>query len=289
MLKIGEFSRLSQVTIDSLHHYDEIGLFQPAYIDPASKYRYYTLEQLPHIHRIMALKELGLSLEQIGSMVNEELDAEEIRGMLHLKQAELQQQVRDAQRRLGMVEFRLRMLVAEKTMPDLDVVVKRLPSLRVLVMTPQYFQNHEDVAMADRAMAAALGSIQRAVASGDIKFNGTSLSIYRGDQVPHFPIPDEGWLIVDDDQTQDVTLDDGSKLTLREEPVIEEAATLMLPVGDGPVVEWHTRTALVLRWAVVQRYQPTGPIRMYHYRGPLQSLDPAEWVTELQIPIEATE
>ena len=68
MLKIGEFSQLSQVTVKTLHHYDEIGLLKPAHIDRFTNYRYYTVEQLPRIHRIMALKELGLSLEQIGLM-----------------------------------------------------------------------------------------------------------------------------------------------------------------------------------------------------------------------------
>ncbi len=68
MLKIGEFAQLSQVTIKTLHHYSDIGLFEPAHVDPWTNYRYYTIEQLPRIHRIMALKEAGLSLDQIGPL-----------------------------------------------------------------------------------------------------------------------------------------------------------------------------------------------------------------------------
>jgi len=45
MLKIGEFSRLSQVTVKTLHYYDEIGLLTPAQVDPFTDYRYYTLDQ----------------------------------------------------------------------------------------------------------------------------------------------------------------------------------------------------------------------------------------------------
>ena len=89
MLKIGEFSRLSQVTVKTLHHYDDLGLIKPAYIDPATGYRFYTVEQLPRIHRIMALKEMGLSLEQIGLILENELSTEQIRGILHFKQAEI--------------------------------------------------------------------------------------------------------------------------------------------------------------------------------------------------------
>jgi DNA-binding transcriptional MerR regulator len=57
MLRIGEFSRLSQVTVKTLHHYDSIGLLKPSHVDPFTDYRYYTLDQLPRIHSIMALKE----------------------------------------------------------------------------------------------------------------------------------------------------------------------------------------------------------------------------------------
>jgi DNA-binding transcriptional MerR regulator len=92
MLKIGEFSRLSQVTVKTLHHYDEIGLLKPSQTDPFTSYRYYALDQLPRLHSIMALKELGLSLDEIAQVLLEDLPPEQIRGMYRLKRAELQQQ-----------------------------------------------------------------------------------------------------------------------------------------------------------------------------------------------------
>ena len=94
MLKVGEFSRLSQVTVKTLHHYDEIGLLKPAHIDPFTAYRYYSVDQLPRLHRIMALKELGLSLEQVKDILDEALSPDEIRGMLRLQRAEVQQHLR---------------------------------------------------------------------------------------------------------------------------------------------------------------------------------------------------
>ena len=63
MLKIGDFSKLSYVSAKALRHYDDLGLLQPAHIDPATGYRYYTVDQLPRLHRILALKDLGLALE----------------------------------------------------------------------------------------------------------------------------------------------------------------------------------------------------------------------------------
>ena len=69
MIKIGDFSRLSQVPISTLRYYDEVGLLRPATVDETSGYRFYTLEQLPLLNRILALKWLGLSLDQIAQLL----------------------------------------------------------------------------------------------------------------------------------------------------------------------------------------------------------------------------
>ena len=65
MFNIGEFARLGGVSARTLRHYDEIGLLRPATVDPGSGYRGYTAAQLGELNRIMALKELGLSLPQV--------------------------------------------------------------------------------------------------------------------------------------------------------------------------------------------------------------------------------
>jgi len=49
MLKIGEFSKIAQVSIKTLRYYDRMGLLKPAHIDRYSSYRYYTLSQLPRL------------------------------------------------------------------------------------------------------------------------------------------------------------------------------------------------------------------------------------------------
>ena len=70
MLKIGDFSKLSRVSIRMLRHYDEIGLLRPVKIDPESGYRYYSENQLPIVGRITALKDMGFGLSAIGEMLD---------------------------------------------------------------------------------------------------------------------------------------------------------------------------------------------------------------------------
>jgi len=88
MLKIGEFVRVGQVSISTLRHYDQCGLLKPTTLDPDTGYRYYALDQLPRLHRILALKELGFSLEQIARLLEEDLSLEQLHGMFKLKQAQ---------------------------------------------------------------------------------------------------------------------------------------------------------------------------------------------------------
>src|SRR5512143_3982376 len=131
MIKIGEFARLGQVSVVTLRHYDELGLLNPASVDPFTGYRYYTVEQLPQLNRILALKDLGFSLEQIQSALIDGLTPEQLRGMLKLKRAEVEQRLASEQERLMRIEARLRQIELEDTMPNYDVVLKTVPAMLV--------------------------------------------------------------------------------------------------------------------------------------------------------------
>ena len=133
MLKIGEFSRLAQVSTKTLRHYDQCGLFRPAWIDRFSGYRYYTLSQLPQLNRILTLKDLGFSLEQIGEIMVEQRisGSERLQGMMRLKRDELQEHIGAEQARLARIESRLRQLEQSDGLPPPEVLVKRVPPIQV--------------------------------------------------------------------------------------------------------------------------------------------------------------
>ena len=106
MFKIGDYSRLAQVSVKALRYYGKLGLLKPAWIDRYTGYRYYTAEQLPRLNRILALKDLGFSLEQIKQLLSEDLPHSELRGMMRLKQAELENVIEAEQARLARVAAR---------------------------------------------------------------------------------------------------------------------------------------------------------------------------------------
>ena len=103
MFRIGEFSQIARVSGRLLRYYDSIGLLRPQRIDPETGYRYYSAGQLQQLNRILALKELGLSLDQVARMLDDKVSATEIRGMLALKKAELEQSLAEEAARLRQV------------------------------------------------------------------------------------------------------------------------------------------------------------------------------------------
>lgn len=294
MLKIGEFSRLSQVTIKTLHHYDELGLIKPSHIDPVTNYRFYEVEQLPRIHRIMALKEMGLSLEQIGLMLEKELPTDEIRGMLHFKQAEIQQEMREAQRQLSLVEFRLRMIEAEINFPELDVVMKRLEPMWFLSFfdRPDLTLPMEEL-LAHRERVAS--TLRKAIEDGVIQHTGVVYDVYHGETFMPFHSPEIGErqheiLIGVTEAQESVTLEGIGQLTARNEPAVESAATLFIQPDDFKDPAGFVEPATLLRrWAILHGYQPHSLMRFYHHRGPLHTSNPAEFVIEAQLPVDTGE
>ena len=129
---IGEFSRLAQVPTKTLRYYDEIGLFIPAAVDPQTGYRRYGAGQLPRLHRLRALKGLGFTLDDVGRLLTEDLDAAELRRMLLLRRTQIEHQRAEAATRLAEIEIRLRQIEQEETMTDLDVLTKTVPALMVV-------------------------------------------------------------------------------------------------------------------------------------------------------------
>src|SRR5438046_10717211 len=93
MLNIGEFARLGQVSPRMLRHYDELGLLKPEQVDPTNGYRLYAARQLGPLHRILALRDLGFTLDQIGDVLEEYPPVEQLRGMLRMRQAQIEQTV----------------------------------------------------------------------------------------------------------------------------------------------------------------------------------------------------
>lgn len=131
MLSIGAFARLGRVSPRMLRHYDELGLLTPTRVDPATAYRSYEVAQLGRLHRLLALRDLGLTLEQIRPMLDDDPSIEELQGMLRLRRAQIEQNLSDEAARLRRVEAHLRALEGGIAVSSLDVAIKMTEPCRI--------------------------------------------------------------------------------------------------------------------------------------------------------------
>ncbi|MGN6161595.1 MAG: MerR family transcriptional regulator [Marmoricola sp.] len=135
MLNIGDFARFAGVSVRMLRHYDSLGLLVPSEVDEFSGYRRYDESLLLRAHQLVAFKELGFTLEEIGSLLDQQLGVDGLRRLLESRRAALAQQIEADRTRLSEVERRLRLIEGGDEMSDLVFEQKELPALTVLAKT----------------------------------------------------------------------------------------------------------------------------------------------------------
>jgi len=276
MFKIGEFSKLVQVPVATLRYYDQVGLLKPVEVDRFSGYRYYSAGQLPRLHRILALKGLGFSLEQIAAVLSEGLTPEQMRGMLRLRHAQISQQLVDMQSQLVEVEMRLQQIEREAQLSTHDVILKQVEPLLVASIRA-ILPNHS-------AVGSLFGEVYEAIGA----YVGQALG-------PH---PEEGGqtlVLWYDNEFKAGDVDGAAAFILRcrvpesgRMRVHElSAATMAATVHHGSYNTIGAAHEAILTWIEANGYRIVGPDRelnLYHTM-PIRLDDPS-YVTEIQYPVE---
>ena len=164
MLKIGEFARLGRVPAKTLRYYDEIGLLKPSGIDRWTRYRYYTAEQLPAIERVLALKQLGFTLDEVAYLLRGDVPLADLAGLLRARRDTLRQEIAAAQAGLAQVEAWLDQTeymsgTKESTMkPDKIIALDRF----LTVGMPYLGKNeHNEISQLWGEFMAHIGEIKR--------------------------------------------------------------------------------------------------------------------------------
>jgi DNA-binding transcriptional MerR regulator len=266
MIKIGTFSRISQVSVKTLRYYDEIGLLKPAQIDRFTGYRFYAIEQLPQLNRILALKELGFSLEQIAQAIRQGLSGEELRGILRLKQAEITLRLQSDQEMLSRIETRLRQIEQENQMPTYDILVKKIEPVAIAStrgIIPSYPEQG--------GLWNTLGSY---LAANRTQPAGPCFTIYHADE-PEIDAE------VCEPLAAPIQADELVKSYLL--PGVEAAAST---IHHGPFVTIGDAYAALIKWIEENGYQICGPSREIYLRPSHNGsqTDP-NTLTEIQFPI----
>ena len=122
MFRIGEFSKMSKTTIKTLRFYDEIGLLKPEEVDDCTGYRFYTTNQLMELHRVQALRQIGLSINEIKQVLAES----DVLSILERRRNEILAQLDEGTSQLSRIEFIMQGKEKESLM-SYDAVIKEVP------------------------------------------------------------------------------------------------------------------------------------------------------------------
>lgn len=273
MYGIGTVARLAKVSVRTLRYYDELDLLRPVWTDPDTGHRWYSPNQLPRLHRILALRDLGVALADIGRLLDDGVSAEELRGILLLRRAEASERIAVEAERLARVEARLEQL-KEKDMADYDVVIKGVDSVWAAVLSEQV----ADVAEIGATQGRLWPRIHAAMDARGIERAGPSVAIETPTDDPARPIqltaavPIPEGTVIDDDGVTPATI-----------PALSRAAVTVI-TGDshmnGPDFEggWNA----LRRWAETTSEAVTGEFRELYLDcdGPRTS-----WVVEVQMAL----
>ena len=273
MFSIGEFSRHGRISVRMLRHYDAIGLLRPAFVDPASGYRFYQAGQLSDLNRIIALKDLGFTLQQVGVILAEQVSAAELRGMLRLRRAEIHAQIEAETARLARVEARLLSIEDEGRVPADGVVVKRLAPIRVaeLTGTAASYQP-EDITPVIQPL---YGDLWLRLADAGLARSGPAIAYYEDSKARAGVVVVHAAVQV----AADTATAGSHGVTVADLPEIASAATI---IHHGSMDDVMPSGQALARWVDANGYQSVGYARELMVEW---SPDREQWVTELQQPV----
>jgi DNA-binding transcriptional MerR regulator len=274
MIRIGDFSKPSRVSIKTLRYYDEMDLLKPVEVDRFTGYRYYEFDQLPRLNRILALRDLGFSLEEIGQLLRDSLTPEQMRGMLKLRQVEIKQRVQEETERLERVEALLRQIEQEEDMSKYDVVIKKVEPIKVasvrgIVPTPPQ-------------QGLLWSELEGYLARQRVRSAAPCFSLYYDDEYK-----ERDWDI-EACEPIEADLAETGRVKVRTLPAVE---TMACTVHHGPFVTLNEAYDAIGKWIDGNGYRICGPSREIYVHvteeghGMVSQTDP-ETVTEIQFPVE---
>lgn len=270
MFSTGEFSRIARVSKRLLQYYDEIGLLHPTHTDSQTGYRYYSAKQLPQLNRILAMKDLGLSLDQIRRLMRDKVSNEEIRGMLLLQKADLERKLLADFQRFRSIESRLQSLDGS-SLPD--GVMKAIPRTEIIATVHLCLTANDGLPFVQEMMRYLPTQV-------DMRQLGSLIAIATVEEFITENIPVEFGFVVTGYVPETLVLNHDLVLKKRTLPTVAQIATIAY---IGHPQHSYVGYSELANWIEVNGYRMAG-----HQREIFIELtsNPDKTVMELQIPVE---
>jgi DNA-binding transcriptional MerR regulator len=277
MFSIGEFSKLGRVTVDTLRHYDALGLLKPVKVDPFTGYRYYSAKQLMLLNRIIALKEVGFSLEEIARILQDKLTSDQLRGMLKAQLIRAESEISSAQSRRERVMARLKYLNLEDNMPEYEITLKSVEKLTVAAIR----ETVPHIGQMPQRCSELFDAIAQWMNANRLPF-GPSLTIYHNETYTRENIDTECAFIIPDAVAAKAASSD-RRIQVREIDALPLAASTIVTDDFYKKVDGlKPAYDAIAQWIDENNYHPVGnPRELFYGSGSNGDL-----TAEIQFPVE---
>ena len=263
LYKIGLFSQMNKVTIKALRHYDEIGLLKPEHIDEFTGYRYYSSAQLPILHEIIALRQIGFSLEEI----KEVQKGKSVKELLVKKKSEILKKISEETMKLSQGEYYLE---NRDENCKYDIVLKELPEVIVASMRTT-ISSYEDLFKIIPLMGAEMEKIGCICAVPEYCFN-----IYHDGEYRERDIDVEVCEAVVEMK------EESEMIKFKKIDRVEKAACVL---HKGSYSNFPKAYGAVIKWIEENDYEIIDYPRESYIDGIWNKDSEEEWLTEIQFPV----
>lgn len=268
MFRIGDFSKLTQVSVRMLRYYDALGLFKPTEVDLFTGYRYYSARQISRLNQIIALRDMGFLTAEIAAILEEAVDDDKLLWRLAEKKREIENTIACESEKLQRLENLMKSIGMESVSMNYEVTLKNVPSYKVASV-------REVIPAYDREglLWKKLGEFAD---REKITCAGPCFAIYHDREYREADVDVEVVMCVDQ------LWEDAGGIRFRETEAVPCMAAMMVP---GPFENIARACNALAEWVEKNGYEVNGTARQVCHKGPWNESNPENYLTEIQMPV----
>ena len=281
MLQIGEFSRLSRISVRMLRHYDQVGLLKPAEQDAQTGYRRYAASQLAEANRITVLRDLGFPIREIGRLAH--ADDGELARALDDRARELEEGIGREQRRLADLRRFRQEVEAGGAAVSCEVTLVSVPPYQVVALRME-LADYDEERRAWERLGALRG--ERGITPSEPYTEYCEFCNEGAGSGSSGRAGDDTAVVVEVAVATDAHGEDDGPLCFYRSAALPLAASIKV---YGPYENIAPVYASFARWLEDHpALRMAGPTREVAHRGPWNAEDPQDYLTEFLVPVQKT-
>ncbi|WP_346914782.1 MerR family transcriptional regulator [Clostridium sp.] len=268
MFKIGDFSKLTRVSVRMLRYYDEVGLFKPTKIDDFTGYRYYSAKQISDINLIVSLRDMGFNVADIAILMKEKSE-EKLEDILKVKSEEIKNNIRAEEIRLEKINSAIKDMKKERVNMSYNVTLKSIPSYKVISL--------RDTIPTYNAEGMLWERLDKYITSKNIHCNDIAYATYHDEDYK------EGKVDVEVVMGVDKLMENENEFIFKETEVVEQAAIILVPGDYSNLAPAYN---FLGNWIEENGYSIAGNPRQVAIKGPWNEKNTEDYLSEIQIPVK---